>query len=105
MVLVKQVMIRHKHVKAVVLLDKYGLIVQVNVNLSVEIKISLITPPQIPIVIIQKKELLQALDLVKLGVQIMQKKLYQKGGVVVQLPISYAENVNQICTRMMMVIV
>ena len=104
MVLVKQVMIRHKHVKAVVLLDKYGMIVQVNVNLSV-IKISLITPPQIPIVIIQKKELLQALDLVKLGVQIMQKKLYQKGGVVVQLPISYAENVNQICTRMMMVIV
>jgi hypothetical protein len=37
-----------------VLLDKYGMIVQVNVNLSVEIKISLITPPQIPFVITQK---------------------------------------------------
>ena len=71
MVLVKQVMIRHKHVKAVVLLDKYGMIVQVNVNLSV-IKISLITPPQIPFVIIQKIMLLQALDLVTLGVQMMQ---------------------------------
>jgi hypothetical protein len=51
---VKQVMIRHKHVKTVVLTDKYGMIVQVNVNLSVEIKISLITPPQIPFVITQK---------------------------------------------------
>jgi hypothetical protein len=57
---------------AVVLLDKYGMIVQVNVNLSVEIKISLITPPQIPFVIIQKIMLLQALDLVTLGVQMMQ---------------------------------
>ena len=103
MLQVKQVMILHKHVN--VLLDKYGMIVQVNVNLSVEIKISLITPPQIPIVILQKMKLLQALDLVKIGVQIMQKKLYQKGGVVVQLPISYAENVNQICTRMMLVFV
>jgi hypothetical protein len=55
---VKQVMILHKHVN--VLLDKYGMIVQVNVNLSVEIKISLITPPQIPFVIIQKIMLLQA---------------------------------------------
>ena len=54
MVLVKQVMIRHKHVKAVVLKDKYGMIVQSNVNLSVEIKISLITPPYLPFVIIQK---------------------------------------------------
>jgi hypothetical protein len=68
---VKQVMILHKHVN--VLLDKYGMIVQVNVNLSVEIKISLITPPQIPFVILQKVELLQAFQfLVTLGVQMMQ---------------------------------
>jgi hypothetical protein len=64
-------MILHKHVN--VLLDKYGMIVQVNVNLSVEIKISLITPPQIPFVILQKVELLQAFQfLVTLGVQMMQ---------------------------------
>jgi hypothetical protein len=56
-----------------VLLDKYGMIVQVNVNLSVEIKISLITPPQIPFVITQKLKLLQAKENVTLGVQLMQE--------------------------------
>jgi hypothetical protein len=64
-------MILHKHVN--VLLDKYGMIVQVNVNLSVEIKISLITPPQIPFVITQKIKLLQAKENVTLGVQLMQE--------------------------------
>jgi hypothetical protein len=64
-------MILHKHVN--VLLDKYGMIVQVNVNLSVEIKISLITPPQIPFVITQKLKLLQAKENVTLGVQLMQE--------------------------------
>lgn len=71
MLQVKQVMILHKHVN--VLLDKYGMIVQVNVNLSVEIKISLITPPQIPFVITQKLKLLQAKENVTLGVQLMQE--------------------------------
>ena len=96
-------MILHKLVN--VLLDKYGMIVQVNVNLSVEIKISLITPPQIPFVITQKFQLLQAKENVTLGVQMMQEYQFQKIGIVVQVPLSYAENVNPITTQIKVMVI
>lgn len=95
-------MILHKHVN--VLLDKYGMIVQVNVNLSVEIKISLITPPQIPFVITQKFQLLQAKENVTLGVQMMQTQ-QTLIGLVVQVPLSYAENVNPITTQIKVMVI
>ena len=65
-------MIKHNYVKIVVLLDKYGKII--NVNLSVEIQISLITPLLINFVITMKKELLLDKDLVTVGVQILKNK-------------------------------